>query len=155
MKRNIILVALLSIVLMLSCSENSLNGSGDNPSHGSSSSIVPKDIIGRTLILYKGNDVYLSATHLTDETLVINDKESISYHPDSSPSYGYSRLGGNTAQYVMSCAKYYYWGTDIMYLPYLFDFVLTFESKNSGSFSGTVLDPNFLSKSENGTFILQ
>lgn len=136
--------------LMLFCI-NACNG-GQEEIEETSDGIVPSSLVGRTLIMRRSNQVYLSVTHTKDGVVVNSNTVDYLKYP---PKYTYKKMSKTSAKYQLEVTKKTYlpyYGTE-HYSKFKFDYTLTADpSKTSGTFSGYETNANGEAKYKTGTF---
>ena len=140
----------LCILLLCSCGEA---GEGEI---SKGNGYAPGDIIDKTLVLRKSNgDVYLSATHLTESEVLINNSEFVDYgsYP---PSYEYAVTGNGQAHYYLSVTRKVYipYYGNYSYARFTFDVDLNFTSSSKGNYQGFQINGEGTESTISGSFTL-
>ena len=125
---------ILIILFLYSCSSDS----DDTESLGNE--LLPKELVGKTLVMKRNDQVYLSATHYKDGAVINSHTVDYEKYP---PKYTYTRTSSTTAKYQLEVTKKTYipyYGT-YNYSKFKFDFNLTFSAYNkTGTFSGNEIN---------------
>ncbi len=143
------LLAIVTCAVLSSCgNEDPLQGSSNDEN-------VPQSLEGTKLILYKSTgQQFIGITHQYPYVFLDTDV-MVDYSERYAPTYQYYAYG-NIGDYLLTATKMTYipYYNSYTYGQFKFDIQLTFNSPDSGVYSGTQYNADGSSKSISGTFTL-